>query len=66
MLFGLPVDAEGEGIASYGKGVEGFYVDLGKTLVIRFTTECPGSYSLRCDLHPQMKGEFLMLDVPAV
>jgi hypothetical protein len=66
MLFGLLVHAEGEGIASYGKGVEGFYVDPGKTLVIRFTTERPGSYSFRCDLHPQMKGEFLMLDVPAV
>jgi hypothetical protein len=66
MLFGLLVHAEGEGITSYGKGVEGFYVDPGKTLVIRFTTERPGSYSFRCDLHPQMKGEFLMLEVPAV
>lgn len=66
MLFGVLVHAEGEGITSYGKGVEGFYVDPGKTLVIRFTTERPGSYSFRCDLHQQMKGEFLMLDVPAV
>ena len=65
MLFGLLVHGEGEGIASYGKGVEGFYVDPRKTLVIRFTTERPGSYNFRCDLHPQMKGEFLMLDVPA-
>lgn len=65
MLFGLLVHAEGEGIASYGKGVEGFYVDPGKTLVIRFTTERPGSYPFRCDLHPQMKGEFFMLNVPA-
>ena len=65
MLFGLLVHAEGEGIASYGKGVEGFYVDPGKTLVIRFTTERPGSYSFRCDLHPQMKGELVMLNVPA-
>jgi hypothetical protein len=66
MLFGLLVHAEGEGIASYGKGVEGFYVDPGKTLVIRFTTERPGSHPFRCDLHPQMKGEFLMLEVLAV
>lgn len=66
MLFGLLVQAEGEGIASYGKGVEGFYVDPGKTLVIRFTTERSGSYPFRCDLHPQMKGEFFMLNVPAV
>lgn len=66
MLSGLLVHAEGEGVASYGKGVEGFYVDPGKTLVIRFTTERPGSYSFRCDLHPQMKGELFLLEVPAV
>ncbi len=66
MLFGLLVHAEGEGIASYGKGIEGVYVDPGKTLVIRFTTERPGSHPFRCDLHPQMKGEFLMLEVLAV
>jgi plastocyanin len=65
MLLGVLVHAEGEGIASYGKGIEGFYVDPGKTLAIRFTTERPGRYSFRCDLHPQMKGELLMLDVPA-
>jgi hypothetical protein len=64
MLFGLLVHAEGERIASYGKGVEGFYVDPVKTLVIRFTTERPGTYTFRCDLHPQMKGEFLLLEVP--
>jgi len=66
MLVGLLVHAEGEGIASYGKGVEGFYLDPGKTLVIRLTTEHPGSYSFRCDLHPQMKGELFLLEVPTV
>jgi plastocyanin len=66
MLSGLLVHAEGEGIVSYGKGVDGFYVDPGKTLVIRFTAERPGSYSFRCDLHPQMKGELFLLEVPAV
>lgn len=66
MLVGLLVHAEGEGIASYGKGVEGFYLDPGKTLVIRLTTEHPGSYSFRCDLHPRMKGELFLLEVPTV
>ncbi len=64
MLVGLAVRGEGEGIAAYGKGLEGFYVDAGKTLVIRFITERPGSYSFRCDLHPQMKGEFYLIEVP--
>ncbi|HET8579485.1 MAG TPA: cupredoxin domain-containing protein [Nitrospiraceae bacterium] len=65
MMTGLLLHGEGEGIAAYGKGVEGFYVDPGKTLVIRFTTERTGSYSFRCDLHPQMKGELYLLEIPA-
>jgi len=64
MLSGLLVHGEGEGVVSYGKGVEGFYVDPGKTLIIRFTNERPGSFSFRCDLHPQMKGELFLLEVP--
>jgi plastocyanin len=64
MLIGLVVHGEGEGVVSYGKGVEGFYVDPGKTLIIRFTTERPGSFSFRCDLHTQMKGELFLLEVP--
>lgn len=66
MLYGLLVHAEGEGVVSYGKGLEGFYVDPKKTLTVRFTMQTAGKYSFRCDLHPQMKGEFLMLDVQAV
>ncbi len=64
MLIGLVVHGEGEGVVSYGKGLEGFYVDPGKTLIIRLTTERPGSFSFRCDLHPQMKGELFLLEVP--
>ena len=44
MLMHLMVQGEGEGIAAYGKGVEGFYVDPGKTLVVRFVPERPGKY----------------------
>jgi plastocyanin len=65
MLMHLMVQGEGEGVAAYGKGVEGFYVDAGKTLVIRFVPERPGNYSFKCDLHPQMKGELYLLEVPA-
>ncbi|MBI4401556.1 MAG: multicopper oxidase domain-containing protein [Nitrospirae bacterium] len=64
MLAGLSLHGEGEGIASYGKGIEGFYVDPWKTLVIRFTSDRPGTYSFRCDLHPHMKGEVYLLEVP--
>lgn len=65
VLSQMFVSGEGEGIAAYGKGVDGFYVDPGKTLIIRFTIERPGNYSFRCDLHPQMKGELYMFEVPA-
>jgi hypothetical protein len=65
MLANLAVRGEGEGVGAYGKGVEGFYVDPGKTLVIRFTPERSGKYSFRCDLHPDMKGELYLLEVPA-
>lgn len=65
MLAHLMVQGEGEGIAAYGKGVEGFYVDPGKTLVLRFVPERPGKYSFRCDLHPKMSGELYLLEVPA-
>ncbi len=65
MLMQLLVQGEGEGIAAYGKGVEGFYVDPGKTLVVRFVPERSGKYSFRCDLHPKMNGELYLLDVPA-
>ncbi len=65
MLAQMLVRGEGEGISAYGNGVEGFYVDPGKTLVIRFTPERPGKYSFRCDLHPDMKGELYLLEMPA-
>ncbi len=64
MLVGMLVHGEGDGIASYGKGVEGFYIDPGKTLVLRFTNDRPGKYAFRCDLHPNMKGELYMLEAP--
>ncbi len=65
MLTGILVQGEGEGVAAYGKGVEGFYVDPGKTLVIRFSNQKSGKYSFRCDLHPQMKGEAYVMEIPA-
>ena len=64
MLQGILVQGEGEGVAAYGKGVEGFYVDPGKTLVIRFNNQRAGKYSFRCDLHPKMKGEAYVMEVP--
>ena len=63
-LLGLLVSGEDDQIMTYGKGVEGFYVNPGKTLIIRFDAERPGSILFHCDLHEHMKGELYVLEVP--
>ena len=63
-LLGLLVSGEDDQIVTYGKGVEGFYVNPGKTLIIRFDAERPGSIPFHCDLHQHMKGELYVLEVP--
>lgn len=63
-LLGLLVSGEDDQIVTYGKGVEGFYVNPGKTLIIRFDAERPGNLPFHCDLHQQMKGELYVLEVP--
>ncbi|MET0514986.1 MAG: hypothetical protein ABW047_06630 [Nitrospiraceae bacterium] len=64
-LSQLYLRSEGEGLAAYGKGIEGFYVEPGKTLVIRLVLERSGRLAFHCDLHPEMKGELFLLEIPA-
>jgi plastocyanin len=40
-------------------------VEPGETLVIKSNKQRPGKYSFRCDLHPTMKGEAYVMEVPA-
>lgn len=61
----LKVRAHGEGVAAYGTGIEGFHIDPGKTLAVHFVPEQDGHLTFRCDLHPQMKGEVFLLEIPA-
>jgi cupredoxin-like protein len=63
-LLGLLVSGEDDQIVTYGKGVEGFYVNPGKTLIIRIDAGRPGSIPFHCDLHERMKGELYVLEVP--
>ena len=62
-LTGMRVDGEAGGMAVYGKGIEGFYVDPWKTLVLRFTPTQPGRYEFFCDIHPGMKEEIFLLEM---
>jgi FtsP/CotA-like multicopper oxidase with cupredoxin domain len=65
-LLGLQVSGEDEQIVTYGKGVEGFYVNAGKMLTIRIRADRPGAMPFHCDLHEHMKGELYVLEIPTV
>jgi plastocyanin len=65
-LLGLLVSGEDEQIVTYGKGIEGFYVNAGKTLTIRINAERSGTMPFHCDLHEHMKGELYVLEIPTV
>jgi plastocyanin len=51
---------------SYGKGIKGVYINPGETLQIHFIPNRAGSFPFRCDIHPNMKGELLLLSVGGV
>ncbi len=57
---------ESEGVISYGRGIEGVFLDPSRETAIRFTIERPGKYEFKCSIHPNMKGELLLLSVGAV
>ena len=66
MFEGIPTRVESEGIVSYGRGIGGLFLDGKKSALIRFTMERPGRHEFRCSIHPNMKGELLLLNVEAV
>mgnify|MGYP001267335012 CR=1 FL=1 len=66
MFDGIPTKVESEGVVSYGKGIGGVFLDAKKGATFRFTMERPGRHEFRCSIHPNMKGELLLLNVEAV
>ena len=70
--FGSPVfhgtmtQVESGGVISYGREIGGVYVDPNRGAAIRFTLSRPGRYQFKCSIHPDMKGELLMMNVGAV
>lgn len=64
-LDGLDVRVEGEGVVTYGRGIKGLYIDPGKRVELLFTPAKSGPVTFRCDLHPRMKGELVVLSVGA-
>lgn len=62
-LDGLDVRVESEGVVTYGRGIKGLYVDPGTEVELLFTPNKSGALNFRCDLHPKMKGELVVVTV---
>ena len=66
MFLNTLTHVESNGVVTYGKGVEGAYVDSGKEAAFRLTLNQVGRFQFQCSIHPDMKGEILLLIVDAV
>jgi uncharacterized cupredoxin-like copper-binding protein len=66
LFHNLLLQSASDGVQIYGKGIEGLYLDPGKTVQLRFQLDRPGNYEFMCDLHPGMRGELLLFHVDAV
>lgn len=70
--FGSPVfqgslaQVESDGVISYGRGIEGVFLNPTRDAMIRFTIDRHGRYQFKCSIHPNMKGELLLLNVESV
>lgn len=64
-LDGMDVRVETEGVVTYGRGIKGLYIDPGNQVELLFTPTKSGALTFRCDLHPKMKGELVVLSVGA-
>ena len=66
MFEGIPTQVERDGVVVYGRGVGGVFLDSKRDAVLRFNMCRPGRHEFRCSIHPNMKGELLLLSVEAV
>jgi hypothetical protein len=66
MFEGIYTKIEKDGVSVYGRGLAGVMLDAKRDAVIRFNMERPGRHTFRCSIHPDMKGELLLLSAEAV
>lgn len=66
MFEGISTKIEKDGVIVYGRGLGGVMLDPKRDAMIRFNMERPGSHTFRCSIHPNMKGELLLLSAEAV
>lgn len=61
----IDVQVESGGSTTFGRGMKGVHIAPGGEVQIRFIAPRPGKFTFTCDLHPNMKGELLLLSVVA-
>jgi plastocyanin len=66
MFFNTLTHVESHGVETYGKGVEGVFLDPGQEAIFRLVLDKVGRFQFQCSIHPDMKGEILLLIVNAV
>jgi uncharacterized cupredoxin-like copper-binding protein len=66
MFLNTLTHVESNGVVTYGKGVEGVYLEPGQEASIRLILDHPGRFQFQCSIHQDMKGEILLLTVDAV
>ena len=66
MFLNTLTHVESNGVVTYGKGIEGTYLDPSQSASIRLILDHPGRFQFQCSIHKDMKGEILLLTVDAV
>lgn len=66
LLKELPVEIEIDGIDTKSRGLEALHLEPEKSATIHFVPNRAGKFTFKCDLHPDMKGELLLLSVEGV
>ncbi|MEZ4275685.1 MAG: cupredoxin domain-containing protein [Nitrospirales bacterium] len=66
MFVNTLTHVESKGVVTYGKGVEGVYIEPGQEASIRLMLNHSGRFQFQCSIHKEMKGEILLLTVDAV
>lgn len=66
MFLNTLTHVESKGVVTYGKGIEGIYLEPGQEASIRLMLNHSGRFQFQCSIHKEMKGEILLLTVDAV
>ena len=66
MFLNTLTQVASNGVVTYGKGIEGAFLNPGQSASIRLVLDHPGRFQFQCSIHPDMKGEILLLTVDAV